>query len=65
LLEETGVAQVLGPAPYPIAKLNNEWRFRIALKAPDAAPVRAVIRTVLLPAARAQRETRLVVNVDP
>ncbi|HET9095508.1 MAG TPA: primosomal protein N' [Candidatus Baltobacteraceae bacterium] len=65
LLEDSGIAEVLGPAPYPIARLNNEWRFRIALKARDAAPVRAVLRERILPAARTHRQTRLLVNVDP
>jgi primosomal protein N' (replication factor Y) len=65
LLEEAAVAQVLGPAPYPIARLNNEWRFRIALKAPGAARVRATLRERILPVARGNRDTRLAVNVDP
>lgn len=65
LLEEAAVAQVLGPAPYPIARLNNEWRFRIALKAGNARRVRAALRERILPEARANRDTRLVVNVDP
>lgn len=65
MLEEANVAEVLGPAPYPIARLNNEWRFRIALKTQDFSPVRAALRELILPAARADRQTRLVVNVDP
>ena len=65
LLEDTGVATVLGPAPYPIARLNNDWRFRIALKSRDVQGVRAAIRERILPAARADRQTRLVINVDP
>jgi primosomal protein N' (replication factor Y) len=65
LLEADGSVQVLGPAPYPIARLNNEWRFRLALKAPDSAEIRAALRSRILPAARADRETRLAVNVDP
>ena len=65
LLEEANIAEVLGPAPYPIARLNNEWRFRIALKAAHSAPIRAALRERILPAARAHRETRLVINVDP
>lgn len=64
LLEDAGV-RVLGPAPYPIARLNDEWRFRIALKAVDLDPVRAVLRERILAAARARRETRLAINVDP
>jgi primosomal protein N' (replication factor Y) len=64
-LEEGGVATVLGPAPYPIARLNNDWRFRIAVKAADLQPVRAALRERILPAARADHQTRLVINVDP
>lgn len=65
VLEGAQVAQVLGPAPYPIARLNNEWRFRIALKTAGAAPLRAALRERILPAARADHQTRLVINVDP
>ncbi len=65
MLEEIPQAEVLGPAPYPIARLNDEWRFRIALKAGDAVPVRAAIRERIVPAARANRHTRLAINVDP
>ncbi len=58
-------AEVLGPAPDPIARVNEEWRYRIALKMPDGAAMRAYIRETLQPMARADRATRLVVNVDP
>ncbi len=57
--------EVLGPAPYPIARLNDEWRYRLAVKVRDSTRVRAYIRATLLPAAAGERETRLVVNVDP
>ena len=65
LLREGGVPTVLGPAPYPIARVNEEWRYRIAIRTRDPAGVRTLIREVLLPLAHADRETRLVVNVDP
>ena len=64
-LVESGTAQVLGPAPYPIARLNDEWRFRIALKTADGASLRRAIRERILPAARADRQTRVSINVDP
>lgn len=64
-LEATGAGEVLGPAPYPIARLNNEWRFRIAFKGDDGARLRSAIREFVLPLARAERATRLAVNVDP
>ena len=57
--------EVLGPAPYPIARLNGEWRFRIAIKTVKPAALRAAIRKRIMPAAHATRETRLAINVDP
>jgi primosomal protein N' len=56
---------VLGPAPYPIARVNDEWRYRIAVKAPDAAEARRFVRETLVPIAAADRAVRLAVNVDP
>ncbi len=64
-LGEESDLEVLGPAPYPIAKLNNDWRYRIAVKSRDAAHLRAVIRDAVLPLARADASTRLAVNLDP
>jgi primosomal protein N' (replication factor Y) (superfamily II helicase) len=64
-LRAAGVGEVLGPAPYPIVRVNNEWRYRIALRGRRPAPLRALIARQILPLARAQRATRLVVNVDP
>lgn len=64
-LESADSIEVLGPAPYPIARLNDEWRFRIALKAQDGALARDAVRQRILPLARSERNTRLVVNVDP
>jgi primosomal protein N' (replication factor Y) len=55
----------LGPAPYPIAKLNNEWRYRIALRAKDIVAMRAFLREVIVPLSRADSTTRLLINVDP
>jgi primosomal protein N' (replication factor Y) len=58
-------AEILGPAPYPVAKVNNEWRYRLAIKAGDGAAARAFVRERLQPLAQGDRVTRLVVNVDP
>lgn len=65
LLQSTQVAEVLGPAPYPIARVNQEWRYRIALLAGKSGALRAAIRERVLPLARADRSTRLAINVDP
>lgn len=58
-------SEVLGPAPYPVARVNGEWRFRIAVKTAKPAILRAAIRELILPMARADRRTRLAINVDP
>ena len=65
LLRQLEQVEVLGPAPYPVPRVNDEWRYRIALKAGDAESLRVEIRERLQPLARADRNTRLVVNVDP
>jgi primosomal protein N' (replication factor Y) len=65
LLRAARVGEVLGPAPAPIPRVNEEWRFRIAVKTPDSAPLRALIRGEIQRLARADRSTRLIVNVDP
>jgi primosomal protein N' (replication factor Y) len=57
--------EVLGPAAYPIARANDEWRYRIALKTNDGAALRTFLRERLMPLAHGDRLTRLVVNVDP
>lgn len=64
-IEDGAEVEVLGPAPYPIARLNDEWRFRIALKSRDGAAAREAVRRRVFPLARTERTTRLVVNVDP
>ncbi|MEO9170564.1 MAG: primosomal protein N' [Candidatus Baltobacteraceae bacterium] len=62
---ESEDVEILGPAPYPIARMNDEWRFRIALKTRSPKALRAAIRERLLPLARGSRTTRLAINVDP
>ncbi len=57
--------EVLGPAPYPIARLNNEWRFRIAVKGNDIDALRSAVRHDIIPLARAHRQTRLAILVNP
>ncbi len=56
---------VFGPIPYPIARMNDEWRYRIVLKTGKAAALRAFIREHIVPLARAARTTRLAINADP
>ncbi len=56
---------VLGPAPYPIVRVNDEWRYRIAIKASDGTALRRYLREILQPLAARERAVRLAVNVDP
>lgn len=65
LLHDAVEGEVLGPSPYPVARVNAEWRFRVAIKTRKPAAARATIRERVLPIARGDRETRLAINVDP
>ena len=65
ILHAAEVGEVLGPAPYPVARMNNEWRYRIAIKTRTPKPLRAAIRAEIVPLAKADRVTRLAINVDP
>lgn len=64
-LEEAHVAEVLGPAPFPIARVSEEWRFRISLRTHRLGAVRRALRERILPQAARDRSTRLAINVDP
>lgn len=51
LLRETATlpdTAVLGPAPMPIARLNNTWRYRITVLSAAAASVRPIVSAALL-----------------
>ncbi len=65
LLRRFGGAEVLGPAPAPVAKLNEEWWYRIALKTRDGAPLRRYLRETVRDLAAKERGIRLTINVDP
>jgi primosomal protein N' (replication factor Y) len=65
LLRDDERWEVLGPAPYAIARLSDEWRYRLALKTRDLAAARSAFRERVVTAARAERGTRIAINVDP
>jgi primosomal protein N' (replication factor Y) len=56
--------EVLGPAAYPLARLNDAWRYRIALKTKVLDDLRAALRTRVLPLAAREKETRVVITFD-
>jgi primosomal protein N' (replication factor Y) len=54
---------VLGPAPYPVARVNDEWRYRIAVRTKAMDALRAVLRE-LVPAGGASADVRATVVID-
>jgi primosomal protein N' (replication factor Y) len=65
LLRDDERWEILGPAPYAVARLNEEWRYRLAMKTRDIATAREAVRERIVSAARTNRATRLAINVDP
>jgi primosomal protein N' (replication factor Y) len=65
LLRDDERWEVLGPAPYPVARLNEEWRYRFAIKTRTLGVVRDALRDRLIGPARAERGIRIAINVDP
>jgi primosomal protein N' (replication factor Y) len=57
--------EVLGPAPFPVARMNDEWRYRVAVKTPEIGTVCTFIREHLQKIAVKDRSIRLLVNIDP
>ena len=64
LLRGDGRWDVLGPAAYPLARLNDEWRYRIAVKTRELDALRDALRTLVLPAAARSKETRIVITFE-
>jgi primosomal protein N' (replication factor Y) len=60
-----GVVTVLGPAPAPIARVRNRFRFRIMLRSVDRAPLRVVLAAVEEARASLPRGARASIDVDP
>lgn len=40
--------RVLGPAPLPVAKVNNTWRYRVTVCGPESKAVRLAVSSVLI-----------------
>ena len=59
--------QLLGPAPAPVAKVNNRYRYRLTLTAPNSHPLRLLLAELLREAHR-DRENKgisLFADVNP
>jgi primosomal protein N' (replication factor Y) len=64
LLRDDERWEVLGPAAYPIARLNDVWRYRIAVKTKHLDDLRDALRTRVLPVAARSKETRIAVTFE-
>jgi primosomal protein N' (replication factor Y) len=62
---QRGIVRVLGPAPAPIARVRNRFRFRIMLRAVERAPLRAVLGVIDRARQTLAREVRASIDVDP
>ena len=58
-------AQILGPAPAPIAKAQGRYRFLILVKSPDQAAANRILRLGLHQAGELPTGVRLIIDVDP
>ncbi len=56
---------VLGPAPAPLARLRNHYRFRIMMRSDDRPALRRAAIAVARRAAQEPRTVRIVLDVDP
>jgi primosomal protein N' (replication factor Y) len=63
-IAERGVL-VLGPAPAPLARLRNKWRFRVMMRSDDRAALRRAAIAVSRRAAQEPKSVRIVLDVDP
>jgi len=55
---------VLGPAPYPVARVNEEWRYRIAVRTKALDALRDAIRARVLPLAARSEDVRIAITID-
>ncbi|MGO9832882.1 MAG: primosomal protein N' [Polyangiaceae bacterium] len=60
-----GDVLVQGPAPAPIARIRNRWRFRVMLRAAARARLRSVLETVADAIPTLARSVRGSIDVDP
>jgi primosomal protein N' (replication factor Y) len=64
-LERLGAqARVLGPAPAPLAKLKDNYRFQLQLQGPDGDALRGAVREATQPL-KPPEDVQWIVDVDP
>ncbi len=72
LRQQPGVGQVMGPAPAPLSRLQNLYRFQIIVKSdrrtdPSAAAMRAAVRKAAAQYHNLHRysKVRISIDIDP
>ena len=60
-----GDVVVQGPAPSPIARVRNRWRFRVMLRSAARPPLRAVLARIDEARESLARGVRASIDVDP
>ncbi len=46
--ETENTVQILGPAPLPVVRVNNRFRYRVTLYCPDPAPMRLLVSNIVM-----------------
>jgi primosomal protein N' (replication factor Y) len=64
VLREDARFEVLGPAPFPVARVNEEWRYRVAIRTKELDALRAMIRERILPLAVQTEGVRIAIAID-
>jgi primosomal protein N' (replication factor Y) len=54
---------VLGPVPYPVARVNEEWRYRIAVRTKELDALRDELRARIVPLAAVAEGVRLSITI--
>ncbi|HEY4440796.1 MAG TPA: primosomal protein N', partial [Candidatus Elarobacter sp.] len=54
---------VLGPVPYPVARVNDEWRYRIAVRTKELGALREALRRQVVPLAATAEGVRLTITI--
>jgi primosomal protein N' (replication factor Y) (superfamily II helicase) len=60
-----GAIEILGPAPAPIARLRNRYRFRVLLRAMNRGALRGVMKSLVAIRDERDRKVRVALDVDP
>ncbi|MBQ7097821.1 MAG: primosomal protein N', partial [Clostridia bacterium] len=62
---ENEIFSKVGPAPAPIAKIKNSFRYRILLKCRDAEPVHGLLCTIYEEHEKSKADVHLTIDINP